>query len=50
MTSIVDADPPRGARQGDTALARRSVSRSLANFLGGVRDLFQELYKTPPGC
>ena len=30
------------------------MSTSLADavriFVGGVRDLFRELYKTPPGC
>ena len=29
---------------------RLSIPDAVRAFAGGVRDLFRELYKTPPGC
>jgi hypothetical protein len=27
-----------------------SFTDAVRSFVGGVRDLFRELYRTPPGC
>ena len=28
----------------------KSFTDAVRTFVGGVRDLFRELYRTPPGC